>query len=76
LDHNCVLHRSDCFRLVPRWDDDPAFWPWADAIFFRNLAQYWEFHPLDAITDEKRYHPNSVQAKAVRGDSPYLGTTE
>lgn len=76
LDHNSIMHRTSCFSLVPRWDDNPSIWAWADAVFFRSLAAHWDFHPLNIVTDEHRQHNHSVQAKAVRGEIFYSEKTE
>lgn len=76
LDHNSIMHRASCFNLVPCWDDNPSIWAWADAVFFRNLAAHWDFHPLDIITDEHRRHEHSIQAKIIRGETFYSEKTE
>ncbi|PZE20618.1 glycosyltransferase family 2 protein [Paenibacillus xerothermodurans] len=76
LDHNSVMHRAACFKLVPRWNDDRAIVPWADAVFFEDLARYWDFYPLDFITDEHRYHEHSIQAKYNRQEEVYTDKTE
>lgn len=76
LDHNSIMHRASCFQLVPRWNDDPSIWAWADAVFFQQLAAHWDFHPVDYVTDEHRYHANSIQAKHNRQERVYSGITE
>ncbi|WP_308633966.1 glycosyltransferase family 2 protein [Paenibacillus silvisoli] len=76
IDHNSIMHRKSCFRLVHRWNDDPAIWAWADAVFFEQLAAHWDFHPVDYVTDEHRHHPNSIQAKHNRQEKVYVGITE
>ncbi|MBP3966089.1 glycosyltransferase family 2 protein [Paenibacillus lignilyticus] len=76
IDHNSIMHRTSCFQLVPAWNDDPSIWAWADAVFFQQLAAHWDFHPVDFVTDEHRYHENSIQAKHNRQEKVYLGITE
>lgn len=76
IDHNSIMHRTSCFKLIPRWNDDPAIWAWADAVFFLDLAKHWDFHPVDYVTDEHRYHPKSIQAKHNRQEWVFLGETE
>ncbi|SEN04197.1 glycosyltransferase family 2 protein [Paenibacillus sp. OV219] len=76
IDHNSIMHRTSCFELVPRWNDDPSIWAWADAVFFQQLAAHWNFHPVDYVSDEHRYHANSIQAKHNRQEKVYLGITE
>lgn len=76
IDHNSIMHRTSCFQLVPGWNDDPSIWAWADAVFFQQLAIHWDFHPVDFVTDEHRYHAHSIQAKHNRQENVFLGITE
>jgi spore maturation protein CgeD len=69
VDHNSFMHRRYCLELVKGWDDNPSLWPHADLSFFQKLAEYWEFYPVDFITDEHRFHGKSVQAKFLRNET-------
>ncbi|GMA60044.1 glycosyltransferase [Alicyclobacillus fastidiosus] len=76
VDHNSIMHRRSCFEVVTHWDDNPSYWGYADAIFFSRLAEYWDFHPINFITDEHRVHQNSVQSKMHHHVQPWLGRFE
>ncbi|RAP76805.1 glycosyltransferase family 2 protein [Paenibacillus montanisoli] len=76
IDHNSIMHRKSCFQLIPRWIDDPSIWAWADGVFFQQLAIHWDFHPIDFVTDEHRYHDNSIQAKYNRHEQVFSGNAE
>jgi hypothetical protein len=71
VDHNSVMHRRSCFNKVIGWDDHPSLWKMGDAAFFRKLAKYWSFYPLDAVTDEHRIHDKGIQRKISRGLKPW-----
>jgi glycosyltransferase involved in cell wall biosynthesis len=76
VDHNSFMHRRSCLNKVKRWDDNPSLWSHADAAFFQRLAQYWDFYPLDFITDEHRLHENGVQSLVTRGKNPWGKNTD
>jgi glycosyltransferase involved in cell wall biosynthesis len=71
VDHNSIMHRMVCLDIVNNWDDDPALWIEADAYFFKKLVKYWDFHPLDFVTDEHRYHQKGIQARLLHGIKPW-----
>lgn len=76
VDHNSIMHRKICFQKVPCWDDHPSHWNHGYAIFFEKLAAYWNFHPLDYVTDEHRFHKDSIQSKIIDGKKPYSAKSE
>jgi spore maturation protein CgeD len=69
VDHNSFMHRQACFRIVGGWDDSPQNWSAGDLVFFKKLVKYWPFYPVNFVTDEHRFHSNSVQARCRRGES-------
>lgn len=71
VDHNSFMHRRSCLDIVKGWNDDPSFWSHADIGFFNKLVQYWDFYPLDFITDEHRIHENGVGAIMASGKKPW-----
>jgi spore maturation protein CgeD len=71
VDHNSVMHRRSCFDVVKRWDDSSELWGHADAVFFGQLSKYWAFYPVNAVTDQKRIHGDSVQMRMIKNKSPY-----
>ncbi len=71
VDHNSFMHRKSCLDKVKGWDDHPANWKAGDAAFFRKLVRYWDFYPLNVLTDEHRIHDKGVQRKLSRGTKPW-----
>lgn len=71
VDHNSFMHRTLCLDVVKGWDDDPSLWIAADAEFFAKLVKYWDFHPIDVITDEHRVHDDGVQSMISNGRLPW-----
>jgi glycosyltransferase involved in cell wall biosynthesis len=71
VDHNSFMHRRSCLNIVKGWDDNPTLWSYADAAFFQKLVKYWDFYPLNFITDEHRLHENGVQSLMNRGENPW-----
>lgn len=71
IDHNSVMHRRDCLDIVGYWDDGPQHWGGADGAFFQKLAQHWDFYPIEHITEEHRFHSNSIQGRITNGKPPY-----
>ncbi|MFA9556927.1 glycosyltransferase family 2 protein [Evansella sp. AB-rgal1] len=71
VDHNSFMHRRSCFDKVNGWNDDPQYWGYADAVFFKELVNYWSFHPIHYITDEHRIHPKGIQAKMRKNRKPW-----
>ncbi|WHY97946.1 glycosyltransferase family 2 protein [Peribacillus simplex] len=71
VDHNSFMHRRSCLDLVKGWDEDPDLWAFGDGFFFKRLVQYWDFYPLDFITDEHRAHEHGVQSRITRGEKPW-----
>ncbi|WP_332694896.1 glycosyltransferase family 2 protein [Halalkalibacter lacteus] len=71
VDHNSFMHRSTCFKKVRGWDDHPSLWRNADAGFFRKLVEFWNFHPVNFITDEHRIHPKGIQSKMRKRKKPW-----
>lgn len=53
VNHNSVMHRSECFEKVGGWvEDAPA--RLGDAYFFAKLSTIWPFHPVDIIGEIMR----------------------
>lgn len=65
VDHNSIMHRRVCLDKVGFWEDQPANWHSADAVFFNKLNRFWPFYPIDEVLDEHRFHSSSVQSKKL-----------
>lgn len=74
IDHNSVMHRRSCFDVVGSWDDSPQHWLHADAAFFAKLARHWDFYPVDHVTEEHRFHADTIQSRMARGEPPWAPT--
>lgn len=74
VDHNSVMHTREAFEKAGGWDDGPEHWRQADAIFWRRLtAAGYRFHPVQGgPTDAKRYQPQSVDQRMIRGETPWV----
>lgn len=71
VDHNSFMHRRSCLDITGGWDDAPELWAQADIGFFKRLVQYWDFYPLDFITDEHRVHEHGIGSRMIRGEKPW-----
>ena len=73
VDHNSVMHTRAAFDKAGGWDDSPEHWRHADAVFWRRLTDAgYQFVPVDGgPTDAKRYHPESVDQRMIRGEAPW-----
>lgn len=71
VDHNSFMHRRSCLDIIKGWDDNPALWTHGDIGFFKKLVRYWDFYPLDFITDEHRLHGNGIGLLMTRGEKPW-----
>jgi glycosyltransferase involved in cell wall biosynthesis len=73
VDHNSFMHRRDCLKEIggkPWWPENPGAWKAADAGFFARLARLHPFHPITEVLDVHRCHPNQIQARMDRRESP------
>lgn len=71
VDHNSFMHRRSCLDKVGGWNDHPSLWRRGDIGFFQKLVHYWDFHPVDFLTDEHRIHDKGIQSKLNRGKKPW-----
>jgi spore maturation protein CgeD len=66
VDHSSVMHTARAGRDAGGWDEDPANWSQADAVFWTRLVQAGHlFHPVQELTDEHRFHAGSVSEAGV-----------
>lgn len=72
VDHCSFAHRRECLGKLsqPYWPEGSEHWGGADGVFMSKLAEHWPFHPIDEITDVHRWHPNNIQSRMKRGQSP------
>ncbi|MGG3888388.1 glycosyltransferase family 2 protein [Metabacillus fastidiosus] len=66
VDHCSVMHRRSIAHKVYNkygdfWDDDPANWHNGDAVFWRRLAVFEPFYPIEEVLDISLKGPNSFQ---------------
>jgi glycosyltransferase involved in cell wall biosynthesis len=73
VDLNSVMHTRESFNEVGGWDESPE-WRHADARFWRRLtgAGYMFVPVLGDPTDTKRYREQSVDARVIRGETPWI----
>lgn len=76
VDLNSVMLRRSAFEEVRGFDDTPPtaeMWRRADGIFWRKLttAGYVFVPVLGMATDVKRYKDDSVDARVIRGQTPW-----
>jgi hypothetical protein len=61
VDHSSVMHTRQAALDVGGWDEDPAHWKIADAVFWNRLTGAGHlFHPVPEFTDIHRYWEGSV----------------
>lgn len=61
VDHSSVMHTAAAGQIVGGWDDSPANWRMADAMFWDRLTGAgYVFHPVPEVTDVHRFHAGSV----------------
>lgn len=74
VDLNSVVYRRTAFYAVGGWDDDPSLWRTADAAFWRKLTRAgFTFAPVPGdYTDTKRYRAQGVDARVIRGETPWV----
>lgn len=66
VDHSSVMHTRAAGLAVGGWDEDPAYWNMADAVFWDRLTAAGHlFHPVGEFTDVHRFHGGSVQAAGI-----------
>lgn len=66
VDHSSVMHTAAAAREVGGWDDNPAHWAHADAVFWDRLTRAGHlFYPVREFTDIHRFHPGSVTAAGI-----------
>ena len=66
VDHSSVMHTRQAGLDVGGWDDDPAHWNHADAVFWDRLTAAGHlFHPVGEVTDVHRFHAGSVSEAGV-----------
>lgn len=66
VDHSSVMHTLAAGLAVGGWDEDPAHWRHADAVFWDRLTSAGHlFHPVPEVTDVHRFHAGSVSEAGV-----------
>jgi spore maturation protein CgeD len=60
VDHNQIMHRRSILAYTGLWNTNPAYIGMADAIFFKELAKFGPFIPVDKHTDIYRCHDKSL----------------
>lgn len=73
VDLNSVMHTMESFRKVGGWPDSPDIWRNADAHMWNRLTGAgYAFWPVPGEpTDCKRYREQSVDARVIRGETPW-----
>jgi glycosyltransferase involved in cell wall biosynthesis len=73
VDLNSVMHTRESFNRVGGWDESPE-WRHADARFWRRLtgSGYLFFPVHGEPTDTKRYREQSVDARVIREETPWM----
>lgn len=77
VDLNSVLVAREAFKHVGGFDDRPAtpeLWRQADAVLWRKLTDAgYRFVPVDGDepTDAKTYREQGVDARVIRGETPW-----
>ena len=75
VDLNSVMVRRSTFIAMGRFPTDPSLWRNADAHLWRKFTDAgYKFFPVDDPddpTDCKRYRHDSVDARCIRGETPW-----
>jgi glycosyltransferase involved in cell wall biosynthesis len=73
VDYSSVMYLRPLFDEVGGWDDSPKHWRDADAVFWRKLTNAGHvFEPVAGRpTGTKRYRGESVDARVIRGETPW-----
>lgn len=66
VDHCSVMHTRRIADAVFKeygsfWDDDPAYWNYGDAVFWRRLTKFKPFYPIQKSLDIALKTPQSFQ---------------
>ncbi|RSK50270.1 glycosyltransferase [Hymenobacter rigui] len=67
-----MLMRRATLEQLGGYDETLAY---EDFDFWVRASRNWEFHFLDAVTTQKRLHPQSMSSKGYRPHDPYLRST-
>ncbi|MFD2784011.1 glycosyltransferase family 2 protein [Hymenobacter rubripertinctus] len=67
-----MLMRRATLLALGGYDETLAY---EDFDFWVRASRDWEFHFLDALTTQKRLHPQSMSRKGYRPHDPYLRST-
>jgi len=63
VDHSSVMHTKAVAVEVGGWDEDPQYWKYADAAFWRRLnTAGHKFYPVCEYTDIRLFHSRSETA--------------
>jgi spore maturation protein CgeD len=66
VDHSSVMHTAEAGRAAGGWDENPAHWTHADAVFWDRLAaagyQFWPVLSAGEPLDYHRTHAATVTA--------------
>lgn len=66
VDHSSVMHTRKAGLDAGGWDEDPANWNHADAVFWDRLTAAGHlFYPVPEVTDVHRFHPGSVSEAGI-----------
>jgi spore maturation protein CgeD len=66
VDHSSVMHTRAAGLAAGGWDEDPAHWRAADAVFWDRLTAAGHlFHPVSEFTDVHRFHAGSVSEAGI-----------
>jgi spore maturation protein CgeD len=69
VDHSSVMHTKVVAMEVDGWDEDPQYWKYADAAFWRRLNKVGhKFYPVGEYTDVRLFHSNSETASERLGE--------
>jgi len=72
IDHITLSHRYNCVSPVTEkyksiWDDNKSAWIHSDWIFWKRLAEFYEFIPVPVLLSEKWMHDKCVQKMCNSG---------
>ena len=67
-----MLMRRATLEQLDGYDETLAY---EDFDFWVRASRDWDFHFLDAVTTQKRLHPQSMSSKGYRPHDPYLRST-
>jgi spore maturation protein CgeD len=66
VDHSSVMHTRQAAADAGGWDESPAHWRAADAVFWDRLTAAGHlFHPVAEVTDVHRFHSGSVSEAGI-----------